>query len=249
MTNLTSSKKLLHSFPTPTWNLNYSWHSCLLNLKRTHQMNEKVRSLDSTNKEVSPCAFIAQVRPPPPTLRTAGPPRWRPHCLGAALEPPPSPGPPIPAQLAPLRKPEGDRPASKLQAGPRRQHPRRHRACPAGRPRSSGTGQAEEAAQGRQPASRPRWGRGRCYLPWARPLPAGAALLATAATTQSPGAEGPSDSSQRAPRPRPRRRRRRRPLDPRPRSVLRHSALAVATAPSSGLLGHQLWGWMGLERE
>lgn len=144
--------------------------------------------------------------------------RERPPLPGAALEPPPGPVQPIPAQLPPLRKPEGGRPVSRLQAGPGRQHPRRHSSLPRGaslRLRNQ-PGRAEQSAQGRQPASRPRWGRGRCYLPWARPLPAGAALLATAAATRRPGAEGPSDSSQRALRPRPRRRRRRRPSIPAP---------------------------------
>lgn len=160
-----------------------------------------------------------------------GPLRRRPHRLGAALQPPPSPGPPIPrsSRLSGNRRATGRLPSSRRGRGGNT--PDATAACPAGRPRSSGTSQAEEAAKGRQPASRPRWGRGRCYLPWARPLPAGAALLATAAATRRPGAVGPSDSSRRAPRSRPRRRRRRRPSIPAPgpyfasRASCRHSAL------------------------
>lgn len=181
-------------------------------------MNETARSLDSTNKEVTLRAFIAQVRPPPQPCASLGPsaggsgaaaPAWgRPGASARPAEPPRS------SRLSGNRRAAGRLPGSRRGQGGNT--PDATAACPAGRPRSSGTSQAEEAAQGRQPASRPRWGRGRCYLPWARPLPAGAALLATAAATQRPGAEGPSDSSQCALRPRPRRRRRRRPSNPAP---------------------------------
>lgn len=86
-------------------------------------------------------------------------------------------------------------------------------------------------------AARPRRGRGRCYLPRALPLPAGAALLATVAATRRPPAEGlvTATSVHRA---RPRRRRRRRPRSP-PPSAAQWPLLVGATAPSCG----RSWRW------
>lgn len=86
-------------------------------------------------------------------------------------------------------------------------------------------------------AARPRRGRGRCYLPRALPLPAGAALLATAAAARRPPAEGlvTATSVHRA---RPRRRRRRRPRSP-PPAATRRPLLVGAAAPSCG----RSWRW------
>lgn len=171
------------------------------------------------NKGVTPCAFIAQVRPPPepctllgPNAGGSGPATRRPGpayshpCLGP------------PSRLRPARRSRrssrfsgNQRAVARLRGSRRGQGdntPDATAAWPAGCPRDSGTSQAEEAAQGHRPASRTLWGQGGCYLPWARPVHASAALLATAVATPRPKAERPSDSSQRAPRPRRRWRRR-----------------------------------------
>lgn len=86
------------------------------NNKKTQQVNETAPCLDSPTKGL-PARFYRTGATSTPTLHTAWPqrrrlgtshqmprPRLQPPLPGAAL--PPSPGPPVPAQLPLLRKPE-----------------------------------------------------------------------------------------------------------------------------------------------
>ncbi|XP_049729814.1 uncharacterized protein LOC126070060 [Elephas maximus indicus] len=149
---------------------------------RESRVSEATLRTDCANKEVIPRAFTAEVRPAPqPHAQLV--PGYR------ALRTHPCPGrpmrlrPSVPAQLPHPRNPEG---------GQRLRGSRRGRDATARRHSKpdSRMNQSEEVALDRRPASRPHWGRGRCYLPWTCPLPAGAALLATAAATRRPEPKG-----------------------------------------------------------
>lgn len=161
MTNLTSSNKLLHSFPTP----HMGWHWCLLNIKKTQQINQSARCLNSANKEVTPRTWIAQVWPPPPPRALLGP---NAGGSGPAIGHPgpayrhPCPRPPsrvLPglARRSPRssRFPGNQRAAGRLRSSKRGQGaytPDATAAWPARCPRDIRTIQAEEDDQGHRPA-------------------------------------------------------------------------------------------------
>ena len=144
--------------------MNQGGHLCLLNPKPTPQIQETARSLDSANTQAHPRALIAQVRLPPQPRAPRGP------CAGGSARSPdapappapaflaaplPSPGPPVPAQLQPPRKPEGGRPASRVQAGPGRQHPPNPPADPRGVPAArERAGQSRPLGAGGRPRDR-----------------------------------------------------------------------------------------------
>lgn len=196
-------------------------------------MQEAARSLDSANTEVHPRALIAQVRLPPQPRAPRGP------CAGGSTRSPDAAAPPAPAFLAAApadparRSPRSSRlhgnqraagrPASRVQAGPGQLHPPTQQPT-RGASRRLGNEPGQAGLSGPAAGLATALGAGTLLPVGARPLPAGAALLATAAATRRPGAGGPSDSSRRAPRSRsrsrPRRRRRPRPSIPAPGPLL-----------------------------
>lgn len=126
----------MQSCPIPTRIINHGWHSFSTILKGPKKLMRLHHALIRQQRG-DPARFYCTGGTSTPTLHTAWPqrrrlgtsrqtlwPRLQPPLPGAAL--PPLPGPRVPAQLPLLRKPESGRRASRLQAGPGRQHSRRH---------------------------------------------------------------------------------------------------------------------------
>lgn len=155
--------------------MNQGGHLCLLNPKptppdargRTKPRFRQHRSASARSHRTGATST--------PTSRTARPLRRR---LGPVTRRSGPAGPGLPRGAAGRPRPAGPRaaPASTETRGRpagRLREFRRGRGSnipqpisrPAGRPGGSGTSRAKQAARVRRPASRPRWGRGRCYLP------------------------------------------------------------------------------------